>query len=212
MTRARSRHAPGVSSGGDKASIERLHKRRVRRVPQRFGPELESSSVSVRISDHWHDASPALLSRNTVQRGCAFHGTNSQLPDGKRLPMAQSRAGRPYLLDFPLGPGVVRWPGRNAGIKRGSPDRGRPALGGAKRRPPSDARPVGKALVPCQSAPRRTGLEASMEQMETSQRLAGCSFGVGGVPLWGKLKAPMKQMETAQRLLDCSFNVSGVPF
>ncbi len=28
-----------------------------------------------------------------------------------------------------------------------------------------------------------------MEQMETAQRLAGCSFGVGGVPFWGKLKA-----------------------
>ena len=29
----------------------------------------------------------------------------------------------------------------------------------------------------------------SMEQMETVQRLAGCSFGVGGVPFWGKLRA-----------------------
>ena len=28
-----------------------------------------------------------------------------------------------------------------------------------------------------------------MEQMETAPRLAGRSFGVGDVPLWGKLKA-----------------------
>ncbi len=51
-----------------------------------------------------------------------------------------------------------------------------------------------------------------MEQMETTQRLAGCSFGVGGVPFWGELKASMEQMETAPRLAGCSFDVSGVPF
>ena len=28
-----------------------------------------------------------------------------------------------------------------------------------------------------------------MNQMETAQRLAGCSFGGGGVPLWGTLNA-----------------------
>ena len=28
-----------------------------------------------------------------------------------------------------------------------------------------------------------------MEQMQTAQRLAGGSFGVNGVPFWGKLKA-----------------------
>ncbi len=38
-----------------------------------------------------------------------------------------------------------------------------------------------------------------MEQMETAQRLAGCSFGVGGVPFWGKLRASMEQVETASR-------------
>ena len=32
---------------------------------------------------------------------------------------------------------------------------------------------------------------ASMEQMETAQRLAGRFFGVSGVPFWGKLKAPI---------------------
>ena len=31
-----------------------------------------------------------------------------------------------------------------------------------------------------------------MEKMETAQRLVGCSFGVNGVPFWGKLKAPFK--------------------
>ena len=50
-----------------------------------------------------------------------------------------------------------------------------------------------------------------MEQMETAQRLTGCSFGVSGVPFWGKLKAFMEQMETVQRLTGCSFGVSGVP-
>ena len=48
--------------------------------------------------------------------------------------------------------------------------------------------------------------------METAQRLAGCSFGVSGVPFWGKLRASIEQMETAQRLAGCSFGVSGVPF
>ena len=51
-----------------------------------------------------------------------------------------------------------------------------------------------------------------MKQMETAQRLAGRSFGVGGVPFWGKLRASMKQMETAQWLAGCSFAVGGVPF
>ena len=51
-----------------------------------------------------------------------------------------------------------------------------------------------------------------MEQMETAPRLAGCSFDVSGVPLWGKLRASMEQMETAPRLAGCSFDVSGVPF
>ena len=51
-----------------------------------------------------------------------------------------------------------------------------------------------------------------MEQMETAQRLAGCSFGVGGVPFWGKLRAFMEQMETVQRLAGYSFDVNGVPF
>ena len=51
-----------------------------------------------------------------------------------------------------------------------------------------------------------------MKQMETAQRLAGCSFDVSGVPLWGKLRASMEQMETAQRLAGCSFGVGGVPF
>ena len=44
--------------------------------------------------------------------------------------------------------------------------------------------------------PRRLRIESNrrrgaafMEQVETVQRLAGCSFGVGGVPFWGKLKA-----------------------
>ena len=32
--------------------------------------------------------------------------------------------------------------------------------------------------------------DTSMEQMETLQRLAGCSFGVGGVPFRGELRAP----------------------
>ena len=50
-----------------------------------------------------------------------------------------------------------------------------------------------------------------MEQIETAQRLAGCSFGVSGVPFWGKLRASMEQMETTQRLAGCSFDVSGVP-
>ena len=43
-----------------------------------------------------------------------------------------------------------------------------------------------------------------MEQMETTPRLDGCSFGVGGVPFGGKLRASMEQMETAQRLAGCS--------
>ncbi len=51
-----------------------------------------------------------------------------------------------------------------------------------------------------------------MEQMETAQRLAGCSFAVGGVPFRGELKAPIEQMETARRLAGCSFGVGGVPF
>ena len=34
-----------------------------------------------------------------------------------------------------------------------------------------------------------------MEQMETAQRLAGCSFGVNGVPFWGKLRASLTQNE-----------------
>ncbi len=51
-----------------------------------------------------------------------------------------------------------------------------------------------------------------MEQVETAQRLAGCPFGVDGVPFWGKLRAFMEQVETAQRLAGCSFGVSGVPF
>ncbi len=32
-----------------------------------------------------------------------------------------------------------------------------------------------------------------MEQMETTSRLDGCSFGVGGVPFWGKLRASIGQ-------------------
>ena len=51
-----------------------------------------------------------------------------------------------------------------------------------------------------------------MKQLETAQRLAGCSFGGGGVPFWGKLKAPIKQLETTQRLAGCSFGVGGVSF
>ena len=51
-----------------------------------------------------------------------------------------------------------------------------------------------------------------MEQMETAQRLAGCSFAVGGVPFWGKLRAFMEQMETGPRLAGCSFGINGVPF
>ena len=45
-----------------------------------------------------------------------------------------------------------------------------------------------------------------MEQMETVQRLAGCSFGVGGVPFWGKLKArvfnPPSTADEALRFID----------
>ena len=74
------------------------------------------------------------------------------------------------------------------------PNRGRDALGGAKRRSPRDGRPAGKALVACLSAHRRAGVEASMEQMETAQRLAGCSFAVNGVSFRGKLKASMEQI------------------
>ncbi len=62
-------------------------------------------------------------------------------------------------------------------------------------------------VVPSASAGCRSGAK-----METAQRLAGCSFGVGGVPFWGKLRASMEQMETAHRLAGCSFGVSGVPF
>ena len=51
-----------------------------------------------------------------------------------------------------------------------------------------------------------------MEQVETAQRLAGSSFGISGVPLWGKLRASMEQMETVQRLAGSSFGISGVPF
>ncbi len=40
-----------------------------------------------------------------------------------------------------------------------------------------------------------TGLGTFMEQTETAQRLAGRSFGVGGVPFWGKLRASMEQWE-----------------
>ena len=54
-------------------------------------------------------------------------------------------------------------------------------------------------------------LKAPIEQMETAQRLARRSFGVGDVPLWGKLKAPIEQMETAQRLARRSFGGGGVP-
>ncbi len=50
-----------------------------------------------------------------------------------------------------------------------------------------------------------------MEQMETAQRLAGCSFGVGGVAFWGKLRASTEQMETARRLAGCSFGIGGSP-
>ena len=32
-----------------------------------------------------------------------------------------------------------------------------------------------------------------MEQMETAQRLASCSFGVSGVPFWGKLRASIQE-------------------
>ena len=67
-------------------------------------------------------------------------------------------------------------------------------------------------FVACLSTSRRAGFEARMEQMETVRRLAGCSFAVNGVPLWGKLKAGMEQMETAPRLAGCSFGVGGVPF
>ena len=51
-----------------------------------------------------------------------------------------------------------------------------------------------------------------MKRMETALRLAGCSFGVGGVPFWGKLRASMEQMETAHRLAARSLGVGGVPF
>ncbi len=49
-----------------------------------------------------------------------------------------------------------------------------------------------------------------MEQMETAQRLAGCSFGVNGVPFWGKLRASMQQMETAHRLFGCFLGINSV--
>ncbi len=48
-----------------------------------------------------------------------------------------------------------------------------------------------------------------MEQMETAPRLAGCSFGVGGVPFWGKLRASMEQTETLPPRHGCSFGNSG---
>ena len=34
-----------------------------------------------------------------------------------------------------------------------------------------------------------------MEQLETAQRLADCSFGVNGVRFWGKPKARMEQIQ-----------------
>ena len=51
-----------------------------------------------------------------------------------------------------------------------------------------------------------------MEQVETALRLAGRSFGIGGVPFWGKLRASMEQVETALRLAGRSFGVNGLPF
>ena len=54
------------------------------------------------------------------------------------------------------------------------------------RMQPSDYAAVG---VPA------TGLGTFMEQTETAQRLAGRSFGVGGVPFWDTLRASMEQWE-----------------
>ena len=41
-----------------------------------------------------------------------------------------------------------------------------------------------------------------MEQMETAQRLADCSFAVNGAPFWGKLKARELHLPGFDRLID----------
>ena len=44
-------------------------------------------------------------------------------------------------------------------------------------------------LFPARPRLRTAELLALIEKVETARRLAGCSFGVSGVPLWDKLKA-----------------------
>ena len=86
-----------------------------------------------------------------------LHGTNSKPPDGKRLPMAQSRAGRPRSGGCPLAGAERRnragLPGPRASCPRfetWGASRGRNA-----RAPGGDAR--GNAPVPCTSAPPHGG-------------------------------------------------------
>ena len=83
-----------------------------------------------------------------------FHGTSFLLADGVCFPTTQSRAGRPRSEEQPR---------TKVGSRASCPRTARSAV------PPRDERPAAKALVPSLSAPRRAGVEASMEQILSFQ-------------------------------------------